>query len=171
VLRLSLRHGLPVLALAAGALGVGALAWRGLGSEFVPRLSEGALVVGILRLPGTDLDESLRYNSRMEQVLLKAFPDEVQHVWARAGTAEVATDPMGPEETDFFIALKPREQWTKAKTQDDLVKLIAKEFADLPGQRLSYTQPIEQRIKTTRCSRRRPRRWRRSSRAFPAVPT
>ena len=97
---------LAVIGLAVGALAVGVLAARGLGSEFVPRLSEGALVVGVLRLPGTDLDESLRSNTRMEQVLLDAFPDEVEHVWSRCGTAEVATDPMGPEETDLFITLQ-----------------------------------------------------------------
>src|SRR5262249_17211938 len=99
VLRLALRNGVAVLGLAPAALGVGALVARGLGSEFVPRLSEGALVVGILRLPGTDLNESLRYNTRMERILLRAFPEEVEAVWSRTGTAEVATDPMGPEET------------------------------------------------------------------------
>ncbi|HEV3448690.1 MAG TPA: efflux RND transporter permease subunit, partial [Gemmataceae bacterium] len=74
------------------------------------------------------------------------FPHEVQYVWARCGTAEVATDPMGPEETDFFITLKPRQDWTRARTQDDLVELIEQEFRDLPGQRLVFTQPIEQRV-------------------------
>src|SRR5262249_11695274 len=118
-----------------------------LGSEFVPRLSEGALVVNILRLPGTNIEEAMRYNTRMEQILLERFPDEVKYVWARCGTAEVATDPMGPEETDFFIALKPREEWTKAETQDELVTLMRKEFEDLPGQRITFEQPIEQRIK------------------------
>jgi cobalt-zinc-cadmium resistance protein CzcA len=147
LLRLSLRNGLAVLGLTAGALGLGVLVARGLGSEFIPKLSEGALVLGILRLPGTDLDEALRYNTRMEKLLVEKFPDEVRHVWARAGTAEVATDPMGPEETDFFISLKPREQWTKARTQDELVDLLSKEFKDLPGQRVSYQQPIEQRVK------------------------
>ncbi len=104
-------------------------------------------MVGILRPPGTALDESLRYNTRMERLLLAGFPDEVKHVWSRCGTAEVATDPMGPEETDFFITLYPREHWKKAHTQDELTRLIEELFADLPGQKLSYTQPIEQRVK------------------------
>ena len=119
---------------------------RGLGSEFVPRLSEGAFVIGIMRLPGTSLEESLRYNTCMEQSLLAAFPDEVNHVWSRCGTAEVATDPMGTEETDFFITFKPRDSWTKARTQDDLEHLLEEHFSALPGQRLSFTQPIEQRV-------------------------
>jgi cobalt-zinc-cadmium resistance protein CzcA len=146
VLRLALRQRLAVILFAIGAQLFAVLAARSLGSEFVPRLSEGALVVNIFRLPGTSLEESLRYNTRMEQVLRDAFPDEVEHIWSRCGTAEVATDPMGPEETDMFITLKPRDQWQRARTQDELVELMAREFADLPGQRLAFTQPIEQRV-------------------------
>jgi cobalt-zinc-cadmium resistance protein CzcA len=148
LLRLSLRNGVAVIGLALAALAVGVLMALSLGSEFVPRLSEGALVVNILRLPGTNIDEAMRYNTRMEQILLEKFPNEVKYVWARCGTAEVATDPMGPEETDFFIALKPREEWReKIESQDDLVKLMRKECEDLPGQRITFEQPIEQRIK------------------------
>jgi cobalt-zinc-cadmium resistance protein CzcA len=146
VLRVALRNRLAVIALAIASVGAAVMIARGLGTEFVPRLSEGAFVVGIMRLPGTSLEESLRYNTRMEQTLLAAFPDEVKHVWSRCGTAEVATDPMGPEETDFFITLNPRERWTKARTQDELEHLIEEEFSALPGQRLSFTQPIEQRV-------------------------
>jgi len=102
VLRVALRHRLAVIALAIASLVVAGMIARGLGTEFVPRLSEGAFVVGITRLPGTSLEESLRYNTRMEQTLLAAFPDEVKHVWSRCGTAEVATDPMGPEETVVY---------------------------------------------------------------------
>jgi cobalt-zinc-cadmium resistance protein CzcA len=146
ILHAALRQRLAVIGLAVGCLGVGVLIWRGLGQEFVPKLSEGAVVVGILRLPGTDLDESLRYNTQMEKILLAKFPDEVRSVWSRCGTAEVATDPMGPEETDFFITLKPRAKWTQAHTQDELVDKFRNEFKALPGQRLSYTQPIQQRV-------------------------
>src|SRR5262249_32087751 len=146
ILRTALRHRAAVLLLAMLARGVAALAARDLGSEFVPRLSEGALVVNIVRLPGTSLEESLHDNTRMEKALLAAFPGEVEHIWSRCGTAAVATDPMGPEETDMFITLKPRAQWRRARTQDELVELIAREFALFPGQRLSFTQPIEQRV-------------------------
>jgi cobalt-zinc-cadmium resistance protein CzcA len=150
VLRLSLRFGTAVLTLGALALAVGVLVAVNLGGEFIPRLSEGALVVGILRLPGIEMHEAMRYNTRMEKLLLEKFPTEVANVWARVGTAEVATDPMGPEEVDFFITLKPRDQWRpewQNSPQSVLVAAIRKEFEDLPGQRLSYTQPIEQRVK------------------------
>src|SRR4029077_784809 len=73
-----------------------------LGSEFVPRLSEGAITANVVRLAGTDLEESVRLNTLMEKAIRKAFPDEVAHVWSRVGTAEIATDPMGVELTDLF---------------------------------------------------------------------
>jgi cobalt-zinc-cadmium resistance protein CzcA len=146
VLDAAIRHRYAVVLLATCAIGGALLVARGLGSEFVPKLSEGAFVVNILRLAGTSLEESLRSNTRMEKALLAAFPDEVEHVWSRCGTAEVATDPMGPEETDMFITLKPRDQWSKARTQDELVGLIEEEFRIFPGQRLVFTQPIEQRV-------------------------
>ena len=72
----------------------------------------------------------------MEKAILAAFPDEVEHVWSRIGTAEIATDPMGVELTDMFITLKPRDRWKKARTQAELTELIEKELRDLPGQKL-----------------------------------
>jgi cobalt-zinc-cadmium resistance protein CzcA len=146
ILDAALRQQWAVIVLVIGLLAAAGLLARRLGSEFVPRLSEGALTITVFRLPGTDLEESIRANTQMEKALLAAFPDEVQYVWARCGTAEVATDPMGPEETDFFITLNPRHQWKKARTQEELKELIEKEFSDLPGQRYLYTQPIEQRV-------------------------
>jgi cobalt-zinc-cadmium resistance protein CzcA len=118
ILRFAMHHRLAVLGLAACVLIVafGMIAPH-LGSEFVPRLSEGAIVIGVVRLPGTDLSESVRYNTRIEQLVLEQFPDEVRHIWSRAGTAEVATDPMGVELSDIFIALRPRSAWKKARTQ------------------------------------------------------
>ena len=117
-----------------------------LGSEFVPKLSEGALAINVVRLAGTDLDESIRYNTQMERAILKEFPDEVEHVWSRIGSAEVATDPMGVELTDLFCTLKPRSEWKRAKTQDELTELIQQSLRELPGQRIAMTQPIEMRL-------------------------
>jgi heavy metal efflux system protein len=89
----------------------------------------------------------------MEKLLLENFPHEIERIWSRCGTAEVATDPMGPEETDMFITLRPREKWTvtnkqgeRVTTQAQLVELIREQFEELPGQRLLFTQPIQQRI-------------------------
>jgi cobalt-zinc-cadmium resistance protein CzcA len=82
----------------------------------------------------------------MEKVVLSTFPNEVENIWSRIGTAEIATDPMGVELTDTFITLKPRSQWKKAATQAELTDLIDKALRDMPGQRLAYSQPIEMRI-------------------------
>ncbi len=146
VLRLAMAQKVAVLGVAIFILGASVLVARGLGSEFVPRLSEGALVVNVIRIAGTDLDESIRYSSRMEDAIHTAFPDEVEHVWTRMGTAEIATDPMGVELSDMFITLRPRERWKRARTQAELADLIQRELRDMPGQRLALTQPIEMRI-------------------------
>jgi len=147
VMRFSMQHKGIVMCFAACVLIVafGMIA-PNLGSEFVPRLSEGAICVNVVRLAGTDLDESIRYNTQMEKAVLNAFPDEVQHVWSRIGTAEVATDPMGVELTDFFITLKNRDHWKKARSQAELTSQIEQVLRDLPGQKLSFSQPIELRM-------------------------
>jgi cobalt-zinc-cadmium resistance protein CzcA len=147
VLRFTMHHKLAVLGLAVGLLVVafGMIA-PNLGSEFVPKLSEGSIVVNIVRLAGIDLEESIRYNTQMEKALLAAFPDEIQFAWSRIGTAEVATDPMGVELSDIFITLKPRERWKRAATQAELTELVQKELRSLPGQRIAMTQPIEMRL-------------------------
>src|SRR3569623_1425991 len=95
---------------------------------------------------GTPIEDSIDYYSQMERAVLKAFPDEVAHVWSRIGTAEIATDPMGIELTDMYITLKPREVWAKAHTQAELTEQIQHVLRDMPGQRLAYLQPIEMRM-------------------------
>jgi cobalt-zinc-cadmium resistance protein CzcA len=138
----------PLLVLAcAGVLVVGAgfLAAR-LGSEFVPRLKEGAIVINTIRLAGVSVDESTRYGLNIERAILRGFPDEIERVWTRTGTAEVATDPMGLELSDVFITLKPRNQWKRARTQDELVEAMQRKLAGFPGMRMVFTQPIEMRV-------------------------
>lgn len=117
-----------------------------LGTEFVPRLEEGSVVVNTVRLASVSLDESVRYGTAIERTLLDRFPDEIEHVWSRTGTAEVATDPMGIELTDVFIDLTPRSEWTRATRQDELVAAMQAELSVLPGMNLVFTQPIEMRV-------------------------
>ncbi len=117
-----------------------------LGGEFIPRLSEGAVVLNTIRLAGVSLEESVRYNTRIEELLLDEFPNEIRHVWSRIGTAEIATDPMGTELTDIFLSLQPRSEWTKATTQSELVAAMQIVVDDLPGLNIIATQPIELRM-------------------------
>src|SRR5690554_820501 len=142
----ALRHQKTVLFLAAALIfDAGIVAW-GLGSQFVPRLREDSVVINTVRLAGVSLDESLRYGTQLEQQMLASFPNEINKIWTRTGTAEVATDPMGLELSDVFITLHPRENWTRARTKDALVKAMQAELEGMPGMRTIFTQPIEMRV-------------------------
>jgi cobalt-zinc-cadmium resistance protein CzcA len=147
ILRWTLRHRGAVL---VGTLGVVVLAFGGiaprLGSEFLPSLSEGALTLGVVRLPGTRLEQSLAENTQLERALLQAFPDEIRHVWSRIGTAEVATDPMSLEMTDVFITLWPRSCWRRARTQEELTEQIRQQVRSFLGCRVAFSQPIKMRL-------------------------
>ncbi len=117
-----------------------------LGSEFIPKLKEGAITINTIRLAGVSIEEAVVYNSRIEKLLLELFPDEIKHIWSRIGAAEVATDPMGIELTDIFITLNPRDVWKRTRTQVDLIKQMEEELEDLPGINMIFTQPIEMRL-------------------------
>jgi cobalt-zinc-cadmium resistance protein CzcA len=135
-----------------------------LGGEFVPRLNEGSIVIGIIRPPGTSLEQSIKINTEMEKMILREFPGEVERCWSRQGAPEVATDPGTIESTDIFIMLKAREAWKKivalervvdgvkttvtkrVESQEELVEALSKEVDKFPGQIVFFTQPIEMRI-------------------------
>lgn len=138
----------PTLVLSVAALAVGLASYPAthLGSEFVPRLQEQSVVINTVRIAGVSLDESVRYGTRIEQLLKAQFPEEIDNIWTRTGTAEVATDPMGLELSDVFITLTPRKQWRRASTQAALVAEFAKALEGLPGMKSVFTQPIEMRV-------------------------
>ncbi len=117
-----------------------------MGGEFLPKLGEGAIVGTTVRLAGISVDEAVAQNHRIEQRLMAEFPDEIEHIWTRLGTAEVATDPMGVELSDFFLALKPREGWTKARTQAELTEKMRAVLGEVPGLKPAFSQPIEMRM-------------------------
>src|SRR6185312_4345028 len=160
LLSLCLRYRGAVLGVAIAAIVAAAMLLNGHEAQFVPRLSEGAIVMNVKRLAGTDIAEVNRLNTLMERRLRQQFPDEIEHVWSRCGVAEVATDPMGIEETDVFVALKPRANWTRkiheegkpesewrtVETQAELMAEMENELSQFPGQVMAYSQPIEQRV-------------------------
>lgn len=117
-----------------------------MGGEFLPKLGEQALAVSTVRLAGVSIDEAVALNIRLERELIAQFPDEIVHIWTRIGTAEVATDPMGIELSDFFIALHPRARWKRARTQPELVGAMQDVFNKVPGMTASFSQPIEMRM-------------------------
>lgn len=136
----------PIMVCALISLLVGAWGATRLGAMFIPRLSEGTVVINTVRLAGISLEETVRYGTRIEQLLLDKFPDEIKHIWSRTGTAEIATDPMGIELTDVFVMLHPREQWRRASNQAELVERLEFELAALPAMRTIFAQPIELRV-------------------------
>ncbi|KVL57398.1 efflux RND transporter permease subunit [Burkholderia territorii] len=117
-----------------------------LGSEFIPSLNEGDLAVAALRIPGTSLSQSVEMQKSIEKTLKARFP-EIERVFARTGTAEIAADPMPPNLSDGYIMLKPTDQWPDpSKPRDQLVREIEASLAELPGNAYEFSQPIQLRF-------------------------
>ena len=122
----------------------GLLATR-LGTEFIPNLDEGDIALHALRIPGTSLDQAVRMQSTLEEHI-KQFP-EVDRVFGKLGTAEVATDPMPPSVADTFVMMKPRSQWPDPrKPRAQLVAEIETAVKQIPGNNYEFTQPIQMRM-------------------------
>ena len=116
-----------------------------LGTEFIPQLDEGDIALHALRIPGTGLEQSVAMQSQLE-TRIKEFA-EVDKVFARIGTPEVATDPMPPNVADNFVILKPRADWPDpSKTKAELVEEIEDAVRELPGNNYEFTQPIQMRF-------------------------
>lgn len=117
-----------------------------LGSEFAPTLSEGDFALQSMRAPSTSLEESLRMQERMEAALLKQFP-EIERIFARTGTAEVATDVMPPNISDGYIMLKPKSEWPdQQQTLPELRERLQEVVEHQVGAVSEFSQPIELRF-------------------------
>lgn len=131
--------------LAGGLFAASLLLIPFLGAEFVPRLDEGAVAVQNWRIPSVSLEESIRQTTRLERAL-RELP-EVTTVVSKTGRAEIATDPMGVEISDVLVMLKPRKEWTTARTRDGLLAAMDSVLSRrVPGSINSYSQPIELRV-------------------------
>ncbi|MDR3502525.1 MAG: CusA/CzcA family heavy metal efflux RND transporter [Legionella sp.] len=116
-----------------------------LGGEFIPSLDEGDIAMHAMRIPGTSLTQAISMQDLVEK-RVRQFP-EVKSVFAKLGTAEVATDPMPPNVADTFIMLKPREEWPHPKkTKQELVQEIELAVKEIPGNNYEFTQPIQMRF-------------------------
>ncbi len=144
LLRASLRLRMPLVA--AAALLVVACGWLAprLGSEFIPNLDEGDVVVQALRIPGTSLSQSVEMQKTLDAALSKM--PEVQRVYARIGTAEVANDPMPPSIADTFVILKDRKEWPDpGKPKQEFLEEVEAVIGAVPGNNYEVTQPIQMR--------------------------
>lgn len=116
-----------------------------LGSEFIPNLDEGDIAMHALRIPGTSLEQAIHLQKTLEAEIQKL--PEVQTIFSKIGTAEVATDPMPPSVADTFIILKPREEWPDPdKPKLDVVADLEKLVTPIPGNRYEFLQPIQMRF-------------------------
>ncbi|HRZ98254.1 MAG TPA: CusA/CzcA family heavy metal efflux RND transporter, partial [Paludibacter sp.] len=116
-----------------------------IGGEFVPTLDEGDFVIQPVLKTGTSLTKTVETTTKMEQILIKTFP-EVDKIVSRIGAAEVPTDPMSMEEIDMIIKLKPHGTWTSAKTKEELADKFKEALMAIPGIEYEFTQPIEMRF-------------------------
>ena len=134
-----------VVAGALVVLAAAGLVGSRMGAEFVPRLDEGAIAIQLLRLPSVSLEESVQGATRFEKVI-REFP-EVITVVSKTGRAEIATDPMGVELSDCIVMLKPQDEWTSARTREELIERMSSRLKEaLPGLGFSFSQPIELRM-------------------------
>ena len=144
-LRWVLRNRAPIIALSIVLIVLSSLLITRMGSEFLPTLDEKDLAVHALRIPGTSLKQAIKMQHAVEQKI-NEFP-EVEYVFAKIGTAEIATDPMPPSVADVFIILKPISQWLKSsRGKAGFLKDLERELQTIPGNKYEFTQPIEMRF-------------------------
>ncbi len=135
-----------VLTAAAVAVALSLLLATRLGSEFAPNLNEGDFAIQALRIPGTSLTQSLQMQMQIEKALKKEFP-EIDRVFARTGTAEIASDPMPPNISDGYIMLKARSEWPDpARPRDELLAAVQASVDRIPGNNYEFSQPIQLRF-------------------------
>ncbi len=132
---------LPAVILFAASL---VLASR-MGTEFVPSLDEGDIAMHALRIPGTGLEQAIAMQHTLEEAIGEL--EEVDYVFSRIGTADIATDPMPPNVADTMVMLKPRDQWPDPhRSREDLVSALEQRVRHVPGNNYEFTQPIEMRF-------------------------
>ena len=143
VLGFSLRRPLPVVLVAASGLVAAVFAYGAVGKAFMPTMDEGAIIMQTTKLPSINLANSVELDLLIQRTLLKSIP-EIERIVTRVGADELGLDPMGLNDADNFLVLKPKDQWRVAD-KDWLLAQLRQAMADLPGVEFAFTQPIEMR--------------------------
>jgi len=144
ILEWALRRQRIVAAAAVIMLVVAGIVYTQVGKTFMPTMDEGDLIVGIEKLPSISLEQSAALDLKIHQAIMKAIP-EVKGIVARAGSDEIGLDPMGLNQTDTYLLLKPQGEW-RMKGKEALLTEVRKVLDTLPGISYSFTQPIEMRV-------------------------
>ncbi|OYY73630.1 MAG: CusA/CzcA family heavy metal efflux RND transporter [Gammaproteobacteria bacterium 28-57-27] len=143
-LNLALRRPWPVFGIALAGLVAAGVLYTQIGKTFMPNLDEGTLIMQVENLPSTTLDGTIKLNTEVQQALMKGVP-EIAQIVARSGSDELGLDPMGLNDTDTFLVMKPQDQWS-VLTMAALREKIRQVLTTVPGFNYNFTQPIEMRV-------------------------
>jgi len=139
----SLRHTRWVVGAAVGALALAAIVYPFIGKSFMPTMDEGDIIVQLEKLPSITLAESVDVDLRVQNAILEQVP-EVTRIVSRVGSDEIGMDPMGLNESDMFMVLRPMDEW-RMRTKPELIEAIREVLDQFPGVAYGFTQPIEMR--------------------------
>ncbi|MCA8829099.1 efflux RND transporter permease subunit [Hymenobacter pini] len=145
IIRGALRLRGVVAGAAVGLLVLAGVVFASMGGEFIPQLDEGDFAVYVGLAPGSSLSQTIATTTKMQQILLKQFP-EVEQVVGKIGTSEIPTDPMSLEDSDQIVVLKPQKEWTSAHSREELANKMSEALAGIPGVSLEFQQPIQMRF-------------------------
>ena len=140
-----LKHGKAIVAAAVILLIAGGFVFSRMGSEFIPKLDEGDIAFQIFLKPGTALGETERISTKVQKIILKEFPDEVESIQSRIGVATLPMDPMPLDIADCFVILNPKSEW-KYESKQKLIEAMEESLRVIPGIGFEFTQPIEMRF-------------------------
>ena len=145
LLNKTLKYGKTVLSITILIFGFSVYGFVKMGGEFIPTLEEGDLALQLSMKPGTSLSEVIKTTTKMEKVLLSEFP-EVKKVISKIGAAEIPTDPMGVENGDVMIIMKPKSEWVSAHSRETMQSKMKKALEKIVGVNIEMTQPIQLRF-------------------------
>ncbi|MDP1659810.1 MAG: CusA/CzcA family heavy metal efflux RND transporter [Methylotenera sp.] len=144
ILKWSLDHAKIIVIGAFIMLAVTGIVYTQIGKTFMPTMDEGDIIIGVEKLPSINLQQSLLTDMNVQRAILSQVP-EVKGIFSRVGSDELGLDPMGLNQTDNFLILKPSSEW-RMKTKEELIDELRKVMAQMPGLDYSFTQPIDMRV-------------------------
>lgn len=140
----ALAHSRIVIGCALAALALTVLVYLQIGKTFMPTMDEGDIIIGVEKLPSVNLQQSVKTDLMIQRAIMEKVP-EVQGIYSRVGSDELGLDPMGLNQTDNFLVLKPQSEW-RVQTKEGLIDHLREVMEQLPGIAFSFTQPIDMRV-------------------------
>ena len=140
----ALAHSRIVIGCALAALALTVLVYLQIGKTFMPTMDEGDIIIGVEKLPSVNLQQSVETDLMIQRAIMEKVP-EVQGIYSRVGSDELGLDPMGLNQTDNFLVLKPQSEW-RVQTKEGLIDHLREVMEQLPGIAFSFTQPIDMRV-------------------------